>query len=1330
MTTDSSERLVLLNRLADEFAARHRQGERPSLEEYNQRHPELADDIRKFFPAMVRMEQIKDDRRDVPEPAAGPLPALGRLGDYRIIREIGRGGMGVVYEAEQVSLGRHVALKVLPQQRLADAHTRHRFEREAKAAARLHHTNIVPVFGVGEYEGLPYYAMQYIQGLGLDQVLEELKQLQPVGHVYNVPLSARHVRNVPHGEVSAADVARLLMTGEFVPAAAEADMPAVVLDRTVDEAAGTPIRAPAGVHAPSTSRLAEASALSSSSVVLPGAARSAGQKPFTYWQSVALIGAQVADALDYAHRQGVQHRDIKPSNLLLDTCGTVWVTDFGLARADNEDHLTQTGDIVGTLRYMPPEAFEGKTDARSDIYSLGLTLYELLALRPAFDAGDRHRLIKQVTTAEAPRLDALNPAIPRDLVTIVGKATDREPGRRYATAGELAADLQRFVADEPILARRQTQLERYWRWARRNPGIAVLGGVLTAVLVAVTVASLLAAGHFNRLRHNEAQTAQQERDTRHEVELSQKAAEESADESRRRGDAERWQRYRANIAAAGSALQLPSSCTARRALAAAPAEYRDWEWLHFFSRLDEARLVLPAGLHVPEVNGVAFRPDGKQVAATGEGDDGTVRVWDAATGGEVGVLDGHGRGWVRALAFSPDGRRLLVFFGDGTLLSWVPATNDRQVLLRIPYETLLGDTFSPDHRLLVGVKGTTLQLWDVSAGRKRADLPGRITGGNVCAAAFSPDSRNLAYSADGNALRLWDVKAGAESSVLRGHSDYIRALAFSPDGKRLASGSADPDNSVRLWDVASGKELAVLRGHRNEVISVAFSPDGSRLASASRDQTARLWDGVTGRPIATLPGHRDCVNHVVFRPDSRRLVTNSYDATLRLWDAAAGEPLAVLNGHAGRVWLAVFKSDGAALASIADDGTVRLWDMALAERSGILRGHTSYVYDVAFSSDGSRAASAAWDGTVRLWDPTSCLQTSVLQHALLDNHGRIVTGVCFRPDGKQLVSANGDGNLRVWDAVSGRLLRTLRHPGGNWRQYPRAAFHPNGTMLAAGGTDGVIRLWGAEGDDPVALLRGHESIVGDVAFRSDGVQLASAGVDKTVRLWDVASRKPVAVLRGHTGIVHRVAYSADGRLLTSASDDKTARLWDAATGALLAVLPHGSIVYGVAFNPGGTRLAAACADNTIRLWDVGVAKRAGGKAAPEAEVAELRGHTDYVHAVDWSPDGTRLISASGDGTVRVWDSLSPRVRARPANAYVPPRGYVCYRATDPIALDGKLDDAAWKAAPWTDDFVDIEGDRRIKPRFRTRAKMLWDDNYLYLAAELEEAHVQGTYTKR
>src|SRR5262249_42015898 len=209
------------------------------------------------------------------------------------------------------------------------------------------------------------------------------------------------------------------------------------------------------------------------------------RKKQTYWQSVASIGVQVAEALGYAHKQGVQHRDIKPSNLLLDAQGTVWVTDFGLAKADDQPNLTHTGDILGTLRYMPPEAFEGKTDGRSDVYSLGLTLYEMLAFRPAYDEKERKRLIKQVTGAAPARLGKLNWAVPRDLETIMHKAIDREPGRRYQTAADLAADLQRFIDDEPIQARRASVPERCWRWCKRSPVVAGLAAAVFVLLAAV-----------------------------------------------------------------------------------------------------------------------------------------------------------------------------------------------------------------------------------------------------------------------------------------------------------------------------------------------------------------------------------------------------------------------------------------------------------------------------------------------------------------------------------------------------------------------------------------------------------------------------------------------------------------------------------------------------------------------------------------------------------------------------------------------------------------------------------------------------------------------------
>jgi serine/threonine protein kinase len=311
---DSNAERDPIDLLAEEFAERLRRGERPALTEYVRKYPELADEIRELFPALVMMEQFKPNSANAPD-AAGKRPE--RIVDYRLLREIGRGGMGVVYEAEQVSLGRHVALKVLSNDSLNNPTYLERFRREAKAAARLHNTNIVPVFGVGEEDGVHYYAMQFIHGEGLDKVLRDLRRLR----------SAEGTATGGEATVDAiasGSVAQSLLTGRFDCSA---------LEETTG--ASTPEVAP-------------------SSGTLSGAESEA-----EYCRGVARVGLQVAEALAYAHKQGILHRDIKPSNLLLDLQGTVWVTDFGLAKAEDADELTHTGDIVGTVRYMAPERFEG-----------------------------------------------------------------------------------------------------------------------------------------------------------------------------------------------------------------------------------------------------------------------------------------------------------------------------------------------------------------------------------------------------------------------------------------------------------------------------------------------------------------------------------------------------------------------------------------------------------------------------------------------------------------------------------------------------------------------------------------------------------------------------------------------------------------------------------------------------------------------------------------------------------------------------------------------------------------------------------------------------------
>ncbi|HNQ87978.1 MAG TPA: protein kinase [Verrucomicrobiota bacterium] len=434
--------------LAAEYMERLRQGEQPSVEDYATQHPALAEEIRELFPTIVVTERLKarQARSSGGRATLGPA-RLERLGDFRIIREIGRGGMSVVFEAEQESLGRRVAVKVLPRQVLLDEKHLKRFEREARIAANLHHTNIVEVFGVGEQEGFHYYVMQYIEGVGLDAIVPALLKAVRKQDGQHAPSSQPRVAGSPADHASVAAITQQLLGEEDLR----------------------------------TGRLGP-----------------------TYWRSVARIGLQAAEALTYAHSQGVLHRDIKPANLLLGAQGTVWLTDFGLAKAAQSDDVSLSKDVVGTLRYMAPEQFQGQTNQKSDIYSLGLTLYELLALKPAFEETDQSRLMQRIAQGSPSPPGATTPGIPRDLETIILKAISPEAGNRYASARDLAEDLRCFLEDRPIHARRVSPVERLGRWCRRNPALAGLTGTTLLLLVLVAVASSVGYVRTKRALNGEA----------------------------------------------------------------------------------------------------------------------------------------------------------------------------------------------------------------------------------------------------------------------------------------------------------------------------------------------------------------------------------------------------------------------------------------------------------------------------------------------------------------------------------------------------------------------------------------------------------------------------------------------------------------------------------------------------------------------------------------------------------------------------------------------------------------------------------------------------------
>jgi WD40 repeat protein len=941
-------------------------------------------------------------------------------------------------------------------------------------------------------------------------------------------------------DVSAADVARSLLTGEFAPAEA-------TVDHAPGEAAG---------------RSAATSVPAGSSAVLPGSGRA------TYWQSVARVGVQVAEALEHAHKLGVLHRDVKPSNLLLDARGTVWVTDFGLAKADDQPNLTHTGDILGTLRYMPPEALDGRSDARSDVYSLGLTLYELLAFRPAFDEQERNRLIKQVTHEEPARLSKLNRSVPRDLETIVHKAIDREPGRRYQSAADLAADLQRFLEGEPIRARRVGALRRAALWARRRPAAAALllvSGVAALALVGVAVSLVYSA---------------QLADAKNKLEALQ---------------------YRHYIDRAHAGLRDGNIGQVEALLEACPVEQRHWEW-HYLKRQCHAELLTfksISAVSAVDINGnvvSAVSPDGTRCAFAVK--DGPVKIHDAKTGQEIRTLKSRtappGGIALRffAMTYSPDGARLALACSDQTIHIWDATTGEELHILKGAINNVKM-IFRPDGRRLASAswREEAVLLWDLTTGRpippplKAPTESTKFSPGSVIGIAFSPDGARLAAGILEGSIHIWDVSTGRRLRSFQADSFEIWDLAFSPDGTRLASGGYD--RAVKIWDVDPGRAddrvplLLTLRGHTTWLNGVTFSPDGPRIASASVDGVIKIWAAATGEELASFAAHAGMVNRLGFSPDGTRLFSNGRGGP-KVWDATTDPKARVLARHPGQSYGGELSPDGKWFVFSnfdSPDHTATVLDATTGQTVHTLLGHKDRVRSVAFSPDGTRIATASFDKTVKIWDAETGREVFTLA-----GHSGAVSTVAFRPDGKRLASASADRTARVWDlATRQEVLCFKDHTQGN----PSVTYSPDGKRLATGAFENVAKVWDADSGEELHALEGHTWWIEQLAFSPDGKWLASASFDRTVKIWDVATGKLLRTLRGHSFFVQSVAFTPDGKRLASASRDGTVKIWDPAVEeeALLTLPFHTDVHPYVTFSPDGGQLFLATGGRAIRVFD-------------------------------------------------------------------------------------------------------------------------------------------------
>jgi eukaryotic-like serine/threonine-protein kinase len=1043
-------------------------------------------------------------------------------------------------------------LKVLPFAAALDAKQLQRFKNEAQAAAQLHHQHIVPVYGVGCARGVHYYAMQLIDGHTLATMIAELRrQKRP--------------------EV-----------GEAV--ASPGSMP----PRAVPDAA-VPSPESGVLSAPANGDTAPVAALSTE--------RPATQPAF--FRTMASLGVQAAEALEHAHQMGVTHRDVKPANLLIDLRGNLWITDFGLAQFQSDNRLTLTGDILGTLRYMSPEAALAKrvvVDHRTDIYSLGATLYELLTLEPVFGGEDRQELLRQIAFEEPKPPRRVNKAIPAELETIVLKALEKNPAERYGTAQELADDLERFLKDEPIRARRPTLVQRVRKWARRHRPVMASALVATAAVLAIAIVALLIS-----LGNISAALAEKS------VALHEKSA---------ALEREKETTYLQRTALAGRELAAGNVGRAEELLDECPEHLRGWEW-HFLKRqrYDNA----PPLKHHATVARVAFSPDGRQIASICM--DGTFEVRDARTGRVLHTLERQmvlDRGALcRGMAYSLDSRYLAAAAHDGIIRVWNASSG----------------------KLLHRLKGHTGPAWQV---------------------ALSPDSGTLASGGSDKSVRLWDVASGKELQKFADHPAAVKGVAFRPDGRSVLA--ACDDGTLKVWDRDSGQETFSFRGELLAYpYSAWFSPDARRLAWSCMDGVIKIWDTTTGRLEINQQSNTHQCRAVAFTPDGKRIALAGFDGTLRLLDAATGREMLTIFAHPSLVADAAFSHDGKKLASASYDHTVRIWDATpldgdpnAAHCVTLDTGHKQLVSGVAFSPDpdGRWLASSSWDGTVKVWELSRSRHASrdepAAHHAERDGytlrytlrgHSANVIGVAFSSDKRTLASGSWDKTVNLWDlqAPVGDSLTVLRTISCAER-LTSIAFSPDGRLLAAGQNNGIALYDPATGTE-VAPFKWTPAPVPGLAFTPDSLRLISSGAsDPVVRVWDVAEQEPLLKIPHNSNPNASVAVSPDGRLIASPGRDQAAgapavTIWDAKTGEVRRILKgHVGYVWKVAFSPDGRYLASGSWDSTIKVWDL---------KDESAEPVTLRGHAGYIHGLAFSPDGRRLASASGyagHGEVKVWDA--------------------------------------------------------------------------------------------
>jgi WD40 repeat protein/predicted Ser/Thr protein kinase len=995
-----------------------------------------------------------DAKLSDPSPLANPASDSGRFspnqegvrcfGDYELLEEIARGGMGVVYRARQTSLGRIVALKMILAGPFASKEIIQRFRGEVTAAALLQHPNIVAIHDVGIHDGQHYFSMDYVEGQNLSQLVGT-RPLPPAK-------AARYIK-------------------------------------------------------------------------------------------------LVAEAIHYAHQQGILHRDLKPSNVLVDASDQPRITDFGLAkRLDGDASLTVTGQMLGSPNFMPPEqasSQRGKVGRHSDVYGLGAILYHLLTARPPFQAESFESVINQLLNTEpvSPRL--FNSSVPRDLETICVKCLQTEPSRRYQSAQELADELDRFLRDEPIHAHPVTRVERTRRWCRRKPALA---GLIVALHLVLALGLMGILWQWRRAMVSESVTLRN--------------------------------LYTADMNLAHQAWKEGSLQRAEELLRVHGKEdLRGFEWRYLTNLCrDESRFTFTNMHFAGERRGLTLAADGQTViAASGDTlkwlDWQQQREVQTATVGPMMItglsMSMNQPGLVayrtdRVKAFSPTGEALL---GAGL----VPELGG------VPYREG-GSAFALSwDGALLAASGTnsTVLIYDVKTGQQLGSDSYLGEYEFVFSLAFSPDTKYLACGSSTTKIHILEVPRLKRVNVLTNNTAFVTCLAFDREGRKLISGSND--SHIRVWSFPDCAPVAVLTGHQGPIGELAISPDGLRLASGGFDHTVRLWNLASpGAPARLLRGHRGAVTSVLFSRDGSQLYTGSEDRTVKGWDVSSPESTNLLR-HSGYTADVAFSPDGT-LVAVADYSarTAVLWQLPSQRWMENVGEHSVACTRVKFSPDGKLLATLGGDETVQIWGMPP--RNGIFD--LLTVAGDFGS-LAFHP--LKPLLAIGRTDLRLRDLQNKEWMNRLADAPKEGVQ--AVVFSPNGKWIALGMQNGQVSILDFATGRRYYSFEEHTNAIDALCFSHDGSLLASGGEDKRVVLYDVRQRRTIAHMEGHKLGIHGLAFAPDDKTLVSTSYDGTIRFWSVANQQVVLTLTHdGGPVTSVAFSPDGNLMATTGSDGTARLW--------------------------------------------------------------------------------------------------------------------------------------------------